>query len=167
MEQLRERIERLEESALADSSLNVVNTVIKLKKEINTLRRYTLPMREAFLNMIVEGARFIPKTSIIYFQDVADHLQYLVVSFETAREMLKDLMDLHRANQNTEMNRVMKTLTVISAIFIPLTFLAGVYGMNFSHLPGLTTSYGYLIIIGVILTIAMAMAIYMKFKKWF
>jgi magnesium transporter len=81
--------------------------------------------------------------------------------------MLRDLMDLHHSNQNNEMNRVMKTLTVVSAIFIPLTFLAGVYGMNFHYMPELDSRWGYPLTVGVMLTVATFLGYYMRRKKWF
>lgn len=167
METLRARIEQLEARSLADPSYDVMQQVIEIKKDINILRKYTVPMRDALNKMRVEADHFIQKSSINYFQDVADHLLYLITSFETSREMLKDLMDLHRSNQNSEMNRVMKTLTVVSAIFIPLTFLAGVYGMNFRYMPELNSQWGYPLTIGAMVGVAMIMALYMRIKRWF
>lgn len=167
MEILRNRIEDLETISLEDTSVNIATEVIQLKKETNLLRAYTLPMRDALNKMRVESVGYIQKSSINYYQDLSDQLHFLVVSFETSREMLKDLMDLHRSNQNTEMNKVMKTLTVISAIFIPLTFVAGVYGMNFRYMPELDSKWGYFTILGTMIILAGGMAYYMKVKKWF
>lgn len=167
METLRGRIEKLEAKLLSDPNYNVMQEVIEIKKNINILRKYTIPMRDALNKMRVEASHFIQKSSINYFQDVADHIHYLVTSFETSREMLKDLMDLNHSNQNNEMNRVMKTLTVVSAIFIPLTFLAGVYGMNFNHMPELTWKWGYPVVWGIMGLVALGMISYMRLKKWF
>jgi len=167
MEKLRSRIEQLENKSLKNPSLDVMSQVLDIKKDINILRKYTIPMRDALNKMRVEADHFIDKTSVNYFQDVADHLNYLVSSFDTSREMLRDLMDLHHSNQNNEMNRVMKTLTVVSAIFIPLTFLAGVYGMNFDNMPELHSTWGYPMIIMIMCFVAIMMAIYMRLKRWF
>ena len=167
MEGLRTEIEELEAQSLKNTTFNVVPQVIDLKRDINILRKYTLPMRDALNKMRVEGTSFIQKSSDNYFQDIADHLQYLLSAFDTSREMLKDLMDLHQSNQNTEMNRVMKTLTVISAIFIPLTFVAGVYGMNFHYMPELNSKWGYPLSLVAMVVVAGLMAVYMRLKRWF
>lgn len=124
-------------------------------------------MRDSLNKMRVEADHFIKKTSVNYFQDLVDQLNFLVTTFETSREMLRDLMDLHHSNQNSEMNRVMKTLTVVSAIFIPLTFLAGVYGMNFQYMPELNSEWGYPSVVLAMVTVAIGMGFYMKVKRWF
>uniref|UniRef100_UPI00404943B2 magnesium/cobalt transporter CorA n=1 Tax=Fulvivirga sp. TaxID=1931237 RepID=UPI00404943B2 len=167
METLRKRIEALEEGLMADKSYDVMEEVIRIKKDINHLRKYALPMRDALNKMRVEAAHFIQKSSINYYQDVADHIHFLIASFETSREMLKDIMDLHHSNQNNEMNRVMKTLTVVSAIFIPLTFLAGVYGMNFRYMPELEWEWGYQAVWIEMGVVALVMIMYMRYRRWF
>jgi len=167
MEVLREKIEQLEHSLLSNPGEDVMEEVLDIKKNINILRKYTIPMRDALNKMRVEADHFIRDTSVNYYQDIADHLNYLVSSFETSRDMLKDLMDLHHSNQNNEMNRVMKTLTVISATFIPLTFLAGVYGMNFRYMPELDSPWGYPLVWGAMIVVAGSMIAYMRHKKWF
>ncbi len=167
MEKIRKRIEHLEAKSLSDPSFDVMELVIDIKRDVNILRSYTLPMRDAINKMRVEGKDFIEKASINYFQDVLDHLNFLVSSFETAREMLRDLMDLQQSNQNNERNRVMKTLTIVSAIFIPLTFLAGLYGMNFRYMPELNQEWGYPLLLVVMVVVASGMTFYMWMKKWF
>lgn len=166
MEGLREKIERLESQIIKNPSYPVVEEIMEIKKEINVLRKYTLPLRDALNKLRVEGSHFIQKSSINYFQDVSDHIMYLISSFETSREMLKDIMDLHNSNLSNEMNKVMKTLTVVAAIFIPLTFIAGVYGMNFEHMPELKWQWSYpalwvFMIIGSVIMVG-----FMKHKKW-
>lgn len=167
MERLRARIEQLEAILFANPNYEVMQEVIDIKRDINLLRRYTVPMRDALNKMRVEAAHFIQKSTTNYFQDVADHIQFLITSFETSREMLKDLMDLHHSNQNNEMNRIMKTLTVVSAIFIPLTFLAGVYGMNFRYMPELEHKWGYPLAWLAMGGVALMMVLYMRLKRWF
>ncbi|HCX24938.1 MAG: magnesium and cobalt transport protein CorA [Flammeovirgaceae bacterium] len=167
MEKLRSKIDYLEAKALENTSIDMMQEVIDIKKDVNLLRKYTIPMREALGKMRVEANEFIEQTSVNYFQDVQDKLDYLAASFDTSREMLRDLMDLHHSNQNNEMNRVMKTLTVVSAIFIPLTFLAGLYGMNFRNMPELNSEWGYPAVVSIMLLMAGVMAVYMRMKKWF
>lgn len=167
MEKLRAKIERLEARLLSDPNYDVMQEVLEIKKNINILRKYTIPMRDALNKMRVEATHFIQKSSINYFQDVADHIHFLVTSFETSREMLRDLMDLNQSNQNNEMNKVMKTLTVVSAIFIPLTFLVGVYGMNFEFMPELQFKWGYPLVWVAMGLVSLTMITYMRLKRWF
>lgn len=166
MERLREKIERLESRIIADPSYHVVEEVMEIKKEINVLRKYTLPLRDALNKLRVEGSHFIQKSSVNYFQDVGDHIHFLISSFDTSREMLKDIMDLHNSNLSNETNKVMKTLTVVAAIFIPLTFIAGVYGMNFEHMPELKWQYSYPLLWVFMLLGTVVMVVFMKHKKW-
>ncbi len=167
MENFRNKIDVLEARTLSDSKFDVMAQIIDIKNDISIIRKYAIPMRDALNKMRVEAEPFIKKSSVNYFQDIVDHLQFLISSFETAREMLKDLMDLHHSNQNNEMNRVMKTLTVVSAIFIPLTFVAGVYGMNFHYMPELDSHWGYPLTIASMVLVAIAMTLFMRMKKWF
>lgn len=166
METLRDKIEKLEARIIADPSYHVVEEIMEIKKEINTLRRYTLPLRDAINKMRAEGSTFIQKSSINYFQDVTDHIQFLISSFDTSREMLKDIMDLHISNLSNDMNKVMKTLTVVSAIFIPLTFIAGVYGMNFEYMPELKHPWSYPLLWVFMVISTVTMVTFMKHKKW-
>ena len=167
IEKLRQKSEKLEERMLVNTSENVVSSIVDIKRDIQTLRMYTMPMRDALVKMKVDGAGFITKDTTNYFQDLQDNLQYLITTFDTNREMMKDLLDVHHSNQNMEMNRIMKTLTIISAIFIPITFIAGVYGMNFSYMPELNSHWGYFFAIFLMIIVAVAMTIYMRFKRWF
>ena len=168
IEVLREKMGDLENRLVENPHTpQVVEDIMEIKKKINTLRKYTLPLRDAFNKMRVEATPFIKKTSINYFEDISNHLDYLISNFETSREMLKDLMDLHNSNLNNEMNKIMKTLTVLSAIFIPLTFIAGVYGMNFEYMPETDSEYGYFIVWGIMLILALGSVKYMRYKKWF
>jgi magnesium transporter len=168
IEKLRTKTELLEDKMLGSYyTENIVSTVIKLKRDYHLLRTYTIPTKDALYKMRLEGSKYIKKSSVNYFQDLQDHIQYLIASFDTSREMLKDLLDIHSSNQNMEMNRIMKTLTVISAIFIPLTFIAGVYGMNFEYMPELEIRWGYAATICLMMMVSIGMAFYMRFKKWF
>lgn len=167
MERFRLRIDELEGRLVNEPGYDVTPDVIATKRNINILRKYILPMKDALGKLKVEAKGFISKSSVNYFQDVLDHLIYLMISFDSYREMLKDLLDLHNSNQNNERNRVMKTLTVVSAIFIPLTFLAGVYGMNFKYMPELESEIGYPVVLSAMGFVALCMSLYMWLKKWF
>ncbi|MFK7953318.1 MAG: magnesium/cobalt transporter CorA [Ekhidna sp.] len=165
-EQLRKKMETIEAALITDTQFDAPEEVILLKKKVNTLRMYTLPLWDAFKQMQTEGSKFFHPESKVYFEDISDHIKYLLSFFDTAREMLRDIMDLYQTNINNEMNKVMKTLTVVSAVFIPLTFIAGVYGMNFDFMPELHYDWGYAYVWGMMTVTTLGMILYMKKKKW-
>lgn len=166
VEFLRDAIEDLEEKVLAEPSGSIIREITELKSEINVFRKYVVPLRDEVGKMRNEPGKFISKSTLHYFRDVYDHLYYLHASFDTFREMLKDLLDLHLSQLSYEMNQIMKTLTVISAIFIPLTFLAGVYGMNFEYMPELQIRWAYPVLLVSMLLFAGGSIVYVKYKKW-
>ncbi|MFT4735968.1 MAG: magnesium transporter [Cyclobacteriaceae bacterium] len=165
-EQLRTQMEQIEAKLITDTQFDAPEEVILLKKKINLLRQYTVPLWDAFNQMRTEGSHFFHPDSKVYFQDISDHIKFLLSFFDTAREILRDIMDLYQTNLNNEMNKVMKTLTVVSAIFIPLTFVAGVYGMNFEVMPELHYRYGYAFAWGIMAATTLMMVFIMRRKKW-
>jgi magnesium transporter len=140
---------------------------MEFKSRLNTIRRFTAPLREELQRIRTENPELIKKQNQIFFRDIQDHINTLISNFENFREMLRDLADLHNSNQNLTLNNTMKTLTSISAVFIPLTFVVGVYGMNFKHFPELEWKYGYLFIWLIMLLISGLLVAYMKKKRWF
>lgn len=167
IEKYREKMEDLETLVLEKPSNNVVEQILEIKAEINQFRRFALPLRDIIGKIKNTPSKFIKNTTATYLQDVYDHLVHLVTGFETSREMLKDLMDLHLSNLSFMMNKVMRTLTVVATIFIPLTFLAGIYGMNFKYMPELDWRYSYPVLLAIMLIAALAMLVFMKRKRWF
>jgi magnesium transporter len=165
-EKLREEMEVMETKLIRDTRFDAPEEVMRLKKKINMIRRYTIPFWDAFRQMQTECQDIFHKGSKVYFQDISDHIKYLISFFDTSREMLRDIMDLYQSNLNNEMNKVMKTLTIVSAIFIPMTFLAGVYGMNFDYMPELHFKWGYASIWGLMGVSTIAMIFVMRSKKW-
>lgn len=117
--------------------------------------------------IIRDEPEFILGNNIIYFKDVSDHVNDLIEHFNTFTEFNKSLVVLNDTNLNSNANKVMKVLTIIATIFIPLTFIAGIYGMNFKHMPELESEMGYPIALGLMGFIGIAMFVYMKVKKWF
>ncbi|MCX6351826.1 MAG: magnesium and cobalt transport protein CorA, partial [Bacteroidetes bacterium] len=102
-----------------------------------------------------------------YFRDVYDHVVQIIDTVETERDMVANLMDLYLSNISFKMNEVMKTLTIISTIFIPITFITSLYGMNFRHLPELEWHYGYYAVLAIIIATTIGMLYYFKRQKWF
>lgn len=165
-ERLRIEIEELEDKMLNDEGYDVMKEVIAIKRKVNLIRRHTIPLLDAVTNMKTEGAQFLRKANRAYLHDLQDQVKNIVSFCDTSREMLRDIMDLHHTNQNNEMNRVMKTLTIVSAIFIPMTFIAGIYGMNFQMMPELHWKYGYIAVLAMMGVIGAVILYVLKRKKW-
>ena len=120
------------------------------------------------MNKIIKGESvFVKEENLRYFSDVYDHVVHLIDSMDTYKDLTSSLMDIHINTMNTRMNEVMKVLAVISTIFMPLTFIVGVYGMNFEHMPELKWQFGYLEVWIIMAIIAGGMVLYFKHKKWF
>ena len=117
-EKMRYEIEELEDQILTNDNHDVMKEVISIKRNVNLIRRHTIPLLDAVTNMKTEGAQFLRKANQAYLHDLQDQVKNILSFCDTSREMLRDIMDLHHTNQNNEMNRVMKTLTIVSAIFI-------------------------------------------------
>ncbi len=164
---LREEIDELDDITFEGEEREITSDILDIKREINHIRRLTVPLREDLGRLRTNPSGLLRKSTLTYFQDVIDHLDHLISSLDNYREILKDMMDLHLAHLSHSMNEVMKTLTVVATIFIPLTFLAGVFGMNFKYMPVLGWKWGYPLFWVVSLLLASLMIIYMKRKKWF
>jgi magnesium transporter len=167
LESMRDKIENLEELLVDSPESNYNDRILHLKKQLRTFRRYMLPLKNEVNRIRVEPAHFFQKFTMTYLSDVHDHLVALDSSFETFREMLNDLTDLHLAYLSHSMNKVMKTLSTVSTIFIPLTFVAGIYGMNFHHMPELEWVWSYPILMLSMVLISLVLVIFMRRKGWF
>lgn len=167
VDSFRVPIEELEQAMVKRPGVSVMKRIMEYKTELNRIRRYMLPLREEMQRVKTENPDFIRKQNQALYRDIMDHLNALFSNFESLREMLRDLTDLHHSNQNLMLNNTMKTLTGISAVFIPLTFIVGVYGMNFKYFPELEWKDGYFIIWGIMIGISILMVWYMKRKRWF
>jgi magnesium transporter len=163
----RKPIEDLEQAMAKKPAVSVMKRIMEYKSELNNMRRYMVPLKEEMQRIRIEHPEFLKKSNQALYRDIMDHLNTLISNFENLREMLRDLADLNHSNQNLVLNNTMKTLTGISAIFIPLTFIVGVYGMNFKHFPELEWENGYFYIWGIMLAIAAGMVWFMIKRKWF
>jgi magnesium transporter len=123
-------------------------------------------MRDMINNMIRSETKLINDSSDIYLRDLSDHVTRIIDTVETYRDLLSGIMDIYLSTNANRMNEVMKVLTIMSSIFIPVTFIAGVYGMNFENMPELKTQNGYFVTWGVMLSIIIGLMIYFKRKKW-
>jgi magnesium transporter len=161
-----EEIETLEEALMSRPSPETLRAIQILKREMILLRKAVWPLREVVGNLSRSDSPLIREVSFLYFRDVSDHTVQVIDTIETYRDMLSGMLDIYLSTISNRMNEVMKVLTVIATIFMPLTFLAGVYGMNFKYMPELEWRWGYFALWGVILVIAVFMLIIFRRKKW-
>jgi magnesium transporter len=166
LEKLGERIEVLEGKLLADPATATLKKIQNLKKEMLLLRKWIWPLREVISSL--ERGEFpgIQESTRIYIRDVYDHAIQVMDAIEIYRDMLSGMLDIYLSSLNNRMNAVMKVLTIIATIFMPLTFLAGVYGMNFKHMPELDWPWGYPLILLVMAFVAILMLTLFRRKKW-
>jgi magnesium transporter len=167
LDRIGDIIEEIEENVYEKPTNKTFNRIQALKKELIYLRKALYPLREALGKLVKGESEFIQEESLMYFADVYDHVSHLIDSSDTYKDLTSSLMDIHINAMNTRMNEVMKVLTVISTIFMPLTFIVGVYGMNFDYMPELRWPMGYFGVLGIMVLIVISMLVYFRKKKWF
>ncbi len=166
MEELGERIEMLEEQLTGEPKESVHKQIHALKHEVIFLRKQVWPMRE-LLNRLTKGEfELIGDKHRVFWNDVYDHIVQLMDTIESYRDVLSGLLDLYLSTISNRMNEVMKVLTIMATIFIPITFIAGVYGMNFRHMPELEWPWGYGAVWLIMIAIVAVMILMFKKKKW-
>ncbi|HTG80854.1 MAG TPA: magnesium/cobalt transporter CorA [Geobacteraceae bacterium] len=161
-----ERIEELEEKVMADPSPDTVRTIHNLKRQMIMLRKALWPLREVIGALERRESPLISEPVTIYLRDVYDHVIQAIDAVEAYRDILSGLLDVYLSSLSNRMNEIMKFLTIIGTIFIPLTFIAGIYGMNFQNIPEYHWRWGYQICLSVMFVIAVAMLFYFKRRKW-
>ena len=167
LDKIGDIIDDIEEDAYENPSNRSFNQIQRLKKEIIFLRKALYPLREAVGRIAKGESEYIADECIRYYADIYDHIAHLIDSLDTYKDLTAGLLDIHINAMNTKMNEVMKVLTVISTIFMPLTFIVGVYGMNFDFMPELKWKYGYLAVWGIMAVIFFGMLSFFRRKKWF
>ena len=165
-EKFAEQLELLEDRIIGDAADVKLSDLYALKRELSLLRQVIWPLRDIVNQLSRSENTFIKKSNIPYYRDLYDHTMQVLDSIDTSREILASLADVYLSTQSNRMNSVMKTLTIFSAIFMPLTFIVGVYGMNFQYMPELNYPYGYFMTWGVMIGVTVGMFIYFKIKKW-
>jgi len=165
-EHLTDVIEILEEKVLDVQDKEILHQIQHLKKQLVNLRKSVLPLREAVSSLQKDGNELIQPDTVRYFRDVYEHLIQVNDTIDSERDTLASIMELYLSGVSNKMNQIMKILTIIATIFIPLTFIAGVYGMNFDNMPELRWEYGYFAIWGVMLAVIFIMIMFFKRKRW-
>jgi magnesium transporter len=166
LEKLGERIEDLEEAVVDNPIPSTLQEIHKVKRELIFLRRSVWPLRELINNLDRGESPVIKKSTRLYLRDVYDHTIQVIDTVETFRDIVSGMHDTYLSSISNRMNEIMKVLTIIATIFIPLTFIAGIYGMNFQFMPELKWRYGYFLVWGVIIFLALVMLYFFRRKKW-
>ena len=166
LEQFGERIEDTEQELATNPTAETLQTIRVFKKEMIFLRKSIWPLREV-VNLLERGeSSLIQESTGIYLRDVYDHTIQIIDSVESYRDMLSGMLDVYLSSISNKMNEVMKVLTIFAAIFIPLTFVAGIYGTNFTFIPEFEWQWSYFAFLLVLFLIAITMLVYFRRKKW-
>ncbi len=166
MEEIGEDIEELETQLLNDPKPSVLKSIQKLRKELIFLRKAVWPLREVVNTLLRGDSSLVKKNTLMFIRDVYDHTIQVIDTTETCRDLVSGLQDLYLSSISNRMNQVMKVLTIIATIFIPLTFIAGIYGMNFEVMPELKWKFGYYFTWVIMLVVGAGMVVYFKRNKW-
>jgi magnesium transporter len=166
LENLGETIEDIEDKLVTNPTAETLRTIHDLKREMVFLRKSVWPLREVINRLERSESPLINKSTFVYLRDVYDHTIQVMDAVETFRDMLSGMLDIYLSSVSNRMNEVMKVLTVIATIFIPLTFIAGIYGMNFRYMPELELAWSYPAVLILMLIIALLMVVYFRRKKW-
>jgi magnesium transporter len=166
LEILEDKIETLEEELFTSSSQQTFQSINSIKRKLIALRKAVTPLREIVNTIQKKDFPLFEDGSMIFFKDVYDHVLQIQEAIDTYRELVSGLHETYLTNVNNRMNEIMKTLTITATIFIPLTFIAGIYGMNFRYMPELEWEWGYFAVWGVILGIVGIMLYFFKKHDW-
>jgi magnesium transporter len=166
LEKLGERLEGLEENIDDQPDVDILADIHTIRRELIYLRKQVWPLREIIAHFLKDDVDFIGAATRLFMRDVYDHTIQTIDTIESFRDILSGMQDLYLSIISNRMNEVMKVLTIIATIFIPITFVAGIYGMNFTHMPELTWRWGYLFVWMIILSIIVGMLVFFRRKKW-
>lgn len=166
LEQIGEKIVAFEEMLMLDVEEVDLEQIHQLKREMIYLRKSIWPLREVISQINRGESTLFNKQTLIYLRDVYDHTIQVVDTIESYRDMLSGLLDLYLSTLSNRMNEVMKVLTIIATIFIPLTFVAGIYGMNFEHMPELSWKWAYPTVWGIMIVVVIIMLIFFYRRRW-
>jgi magnesium transporter len=166
LENLGEQIEYLEEELVTDPDPGTLLSIHELKRELIFLRKSVWPLREVIGTLERGESALFQETSLIYLRDVYDHTIQIIDTIETFRDMVSGMLDIYLSSISNRMNEIMKVLTIISTIFIPMSFITGLYGMNFVYMPELQWRWGYFALLVFLGSVFAGMLIFFRRKKW-
>jgi magnesium transporter len=164
---LGEKIETLEETLLLNPNQKIINEINNYKRELNFLRKSIKPAKEMIFSLAKLDSDYIGESTYVHYKELEDNISQANDASDDYREILSDQLNIYHTTISSKLNDIMKFLTVFSVIFIPLTFIAGIYGTNFEYVPELSYKYSYFIMWGLMIVIAVIMLLFFKNKKWF
>ncbi|MBN1367321.1 MAG: magnesium/cobalt transporter CorA [Dehalococcoidales bacterium] len=166
LEDIGEKIEDTEQRLTTNPSTETLQYIRSLKNEMIFLRKSIWPLRELVNGLERCESKLISESTCIYLRDVYDHTIQIIDTVESYRDMISGMVDIYLSSVSNKMNEVMKVLTIFASIFIPLTFIAGIYGMNFEFMPELKWPWGYFALLGFMASVGISLVVYFKRKKW-
>ena len=166
LETFAENIELLEDAVVGRPTPTTLQDVHRLKNDMIILRKSLWPLREVIARLEKRESPLIEDPTSVYFNDVYDHTIIAIDAVETYRDILSGMLDIYLSSVSHRLNEVMKVLTIIATIFMPLTFIVGLYGMNFKHMPELEWRLGYFLVLGFMALVAITMLLIFKKKRW-
>ena len=166
LEKIGEKIEDIEDEMIKNPKPEVLHSIHCLKRELIFLRKSVWSLREVNSRLERWESPLIDKSMDVYLRDVYDHTIQVIDALETFRDMLSGMLDIYLSSVSNRMNEIMKVLTIITTIFIPLTLITGIYGMNFKSMPELDSPWGYPMVYVVMLAVSIVMLIYFRRKRW-
>jgi len=166
VENFGSEIEDREDDLVSNPTRQTLGSIQGIKKDMMRLRQYVWPVREILSELSKHGSPLIKEETLAYFRDVYDRVFEAMDLIETTRDMVSGMIDIYLSSMSNKTNDVMKVLTVVATIFIPLTFIVGLYGMNFKYMPELDSPWGYPAILIIMLAVAVSMLIYFRRKHW-
>ncbi len=166
LEALGDKIESIETQLLNDPTHDTLEIIHEMKREMIYLRKQIWPIREIINSLVKSESSLIQEQMYVYFRDVYDHTIQIIDTIESYRDVLAGMLEIYLSTLSNRMNEVMKVLTIIATIFIPITFIAGVYGMNFKFMPELEWRWGYFMVWGIVIVVVGIMLGFFKKKQW-
>ena len=166
LENIGDRVEGMENDVVTSPDPELLQKIYNLKREMIYLRKSVWPLREVINGLLREESKLIKNSTHIFLRDLYDHTIQTIDTIETFRDMISGMLDIYMSSVSNKMNEIMKVLTIFAAIFIPLTFIAGIYGMNFQYMPELSIQWAYPAVWIVIISVTVTLLAYFKHKKW-
>jgi len=166
LEAMGERLESLQDAVVTNPQPATLNDIHLLRRELLVLRKAVWPLREALAKVERSESPLVRAATKVFFRDVYDHVIQVIDTIETLREMVTGVLDIYLSSTTYRLNEVIKVLTIITTIFMPLTFIVGVYGMNFEFMPELHSKWGYPLVLVGMAAVAIGMLVFFKRKKW-
>ena len=166
LDEIEEMVDEVQEIIFKNPNPQLLDELLHIKKDLNTLRRYSAPQRELFNQISRSDSAFIQREHLIYFRDLYDHMFRISESIDVERDQVAATMEAYLSVLANRTNEIMKVLTVFSAIMLPLNLIAAIYGMNFAHMPELGWRFGYAMALGIMAFVALLMLFYFASKGW-